>query len=285
NSARRDEINQLVNDFEYSTDQLKVRFENKQSTAADVRTILNRAALINNFLSNNRLDQRVTQDWRLLQTDLDLLARTYNINDWRWDDGSINTGGDVGAGSSLSEVELRQLARRINNRTTTFSRSFRLALNRSNINGTAQEDEASRHLIALENAASQLNTRGRQISQTEAREVLEHAAYFDPLLANNRFDVNAERDWTLLKQDLDQLASAYNIAGNWDNSPAQGGSAYGYDAQLTGTFRLDTSRSTDPRVAAENATRNLPSGQRQRVYDNLIARLEAPDTLALERRG
>ena len=247
--------------------------------------VLDRAAYINNFLLNNTLDTRVAQDWRLLQSDLDLLARAYYINDWRWDAGAINTGGDTGAGSRLSDVEMRQLARRINNRTTTFSRSFRLALNRSTINGTAQEDEASRHLIALENAATQLNNRSRQFSQTEARELLEHAAYFNPLLTNYRFDVNAERDWTLLKQDLDQLASAYDVAGYGDTTPAQGGIAYGQDAQLTGTFRLDTSRSTDPRVAAENATRSLPAGQRERVFDNLIARLEAPDTLALERRG
>jgi YMGG-like Gly-zipper len=89
----------------------------------------------------------------------------------------------------------------------------------------------------------------------------------------------------LLRQDLDRLASAYNVAWNWNTIPTPGGSGYGVDAELTGTYRLDTSRSTDPRTAAEEATRNLPPGQRQRVHDALIRRLEAPDTLALERRG
>lgn len=288
NTAREDEVDRLVTDFKYATDQLKTRFENRQSTAADVRALLDRAALINSFLLNNRLEARVAEDWRLLQADLDLLARAYYINDWRWNAGSIDTGSGTGVGNRSSDLQMRQLARRINNRTASFSRSFRLALNRSNINGTAEEDEASRHLIALEEATSQLNSRvsSRQFTQTEARNVLEHAGYLNSLLTNHQFDANAERDWTLLKEDLNQLASAYDIAWNWNTTPVQGGgTVYGQDAQLTGTFRLDTSRSTDPRVTAENATRNLPVGQRQRVYDNLIARLEAPDTLALERRG
>jgi hypothetical protein len=294
NTTREDEANRLVTDFKYATDQLKTRFENRQSTAADARTVLDRAASINSFVLNNSLEARVGQDWRLLQADLDLLARAYYINDWRWNAGNINTGSSVdtgtgtGVGNRLSDLQMRQLTRRINNRTATFSRSFRLALTRSNINGTAEKDEASRHLIALEEATNQLNNRvgSRQLTQTEARNVLEHAGYLNSVLTNYRFDANTGRDWTLLKEDLNQLASAYDIAWNWDTTPVQGGgNAYGEDAQLTGTYRLDTSRSTDPRTAAENATRNLPADQRQRVYDNLIARLEAPDTLAIERRG
>ncbi len=287
NNTAREEVNRLVTDFKYATDQLKTRFENRQSTAADVRAVLDRAALINSFLLNNPLDDRVAQDWRSLQGDLDLLARAYYINDWRWNAGSIDTGSGTGVGNRLNDFQMRQLARRINNRTATFSRSFRLALNRSNINATAEKDEASRHLIALEEATSQLNNRvsSRQFTQTEARNVLEHAAYINSLLTNHQFDASVEGDWTLLKEDLNQLASAYDIAWNWDTTPTQGGTTYGEDAQLTGTYRLDPSRSTDPRVAAENATRNLPVAQRQRIHDNLLARLEAPDTLALERRG
>jgi hypothetical protein len=35
----------------------------------------------------------------------------------------------------------------------------------------------------------------------------------------------------------------------------------------------------------DNATRNLPAAQRQRVYDSLLRRLDAPDVLAIDRRG
>ena len=119
NTAQKDEINRLVTDLDYSIDQLKARFESRQSTAADARAVLERAAQINRFLVANRLDTRVEQDWRLLQGDLDLLARAYYINDWRWNTGGIDTGAGTGTGVGypLSDAQLRQLARRINNGT------------------------------------------------------------------------------------------------------------------------------------------------------------------------
>ncbi|MGH9883171.1 MAG: hypothetical protein ACRD6N_17180, partial [Pyrinomonadaceae bacterium] len=110
-TAREDEINRLVTDFEYATDQLRTRFENRQSTAADVRVVLDRAAQINRFLINNPLDFRVDQEWRLVQADLDQLARAYYINDWRWSTGGIGSG----TGYGLSDSQLRQLVRRIQN--------------------------------------------------------------------------------------------------------------------------------------------------------------------------
>ncbi|MCA1574646.1 MAG: hypothetical protein LC770_08950 [Acidobacteria bacterium] len=289
NTAGEDEINRLVTDFEYATDQLKTRFENRQSTSTDARAVLEKAALINSFLLNNRLEIRVDQDWRLLQSDLDLLARAYYINDWRWNtDGSdTGTGTDTGVGYRLSDAQLRQLARRIDNRTDRFSRSLGIALNRSSINGTAEEDEASRNLSALESATNQLTNRinTRQFTESDVRNVLERAAVLNSLMANYDFDAIAERDWTMLRQDLDQLAGASNIAWNWNTGPLPGGPIYSADGELTGTYRLDTSRSDDVRQAADNATRSLPVSQRQRVYDSLIRRLDPPETLAIERRG
>ena len=289
NTAGEDEINRLVRDFEYATDQLKTRFENRQSTSTDARAVLEKAALINSFLLNNRLEIRVDEDWRLLQSDLDLLARAYYINDWRWNtDGfDTGTGTDTGVGYRLSDAQLRQLARRIDNRTDRFRRSLGIALNRSSINGTAEEDEASRNLIALESATNQLTNRinTRQFTESDVRNVLERAAVLNSLMANYDFDAIAERDWTMLRQDLDQLAGASNIAWNWNTGPPPGGPIYSADGELTGTYRLDTSRSADVRQAADNATRSLPVSQRQRVYDSLIRRLDPPETLAIERRG
>ncbi|CAN5754818.1 hypothetical protein BH18ACI4_BH18ACI4_17530 [soil metagenome] len=286
NTAREDEVNRFVTDFEYATDQLKTRFENRQSTSTDTRTVLEKASQINNFLLNNRLDTRVEQDWRLLQSDLDLLARAYYINDWRWSAGGVDTGTNPGNGYRLTDAQMSQLARRINNRTDRFSRSLRMALNRSNINGTSEENEASRNLIALESAANQLNRiNTRRFTEFDARNVLEPATVLNSLMANNEFDAVAERDWTMLKQDLDQLASASNIAWNWNNGPMPGKPIYSADGELTGTYRLDTSRSGDVRQVADNATRNLPASQRQRVYDSLIRRLDSPETIAIERRG
>ncbi len=55
-------------------------------------------------------------------------------------------------------------------------------------------------------------------------------------------------------------------------------------ACLTGTYRLNQSRSDDASNVAEIATRNL-SGNREQVRDNLVRRLEAPEVLSLDQRG
>jgi hypothetical protein len=56
-------------------------------------------------------------------------------------------------------------------------------------------------------------------------------------------------------------------------------------AKLNGTYRLDVTRSDDPRAIADRATRTLPISNRQRTLDSLTARLESPAALAIDRRG
>src|SRR4030095_6420319 len=54
---------------------------------------------------------------------------------------------------------------------------------------------------------------------------------------------------------------------------------------LTGTFRLNSSRSDNPRDKAQRATRNLRTDERQEVADQILERLESPEMLTIERRG
>jgi hypothetical protein len=66
---------------------------------------------------------------------------------------------------------------------------------------------------------------------------------------------------------------------------SQGSSRYGYsNNRLSGTWRLNSGRSDDPRRAAERATRNLDVNDRQRAQENLLRRLGAPEMLAIDRR-
>lgn len=285
-TAREDEINRLVSDFEFATDQLRTRFDGRQSTRADAQAVLEGSARINNFLINNRLDFRVNQDWRLLQADLDQLARAYYI-DWRWDTVGSGVGSGTGSNIDLNDFQTRQLLDQINNRTTSFSRTFRNQVNRRNVADQFTIDEANRHLSQFETAVMRLRNRAntRRATEADVREVLEHAGYLNTFMATHELGYGAENNWNMLRADLDRLVSASNVAWNWPSESTPGGPVFGGDAQITGTYSLDTSRSTDARRAAEDATRNLPEGQRQRAYDSLINRLEAPDVLAIERRG
>ncbi len=188
----------------------------------------------------------------------------------------------------MNERQARQLLGRIETRADRFSRSLENALDRSPMNGTAREDEVNRLLTDFEYATDQLRDRfnSNASSATDVEAVLQRAALLDAFMRHNRLANRAERDWTTLRRDLDQLARNYSVAWNWNNVPSPGGVfGTGFDARTTGTFRLDAARSDDPRAVAERATRGLNSNVRQRISDSLVRRLEAPDMFAVERRG
>lgn len=71
------------------------------------------------------------------------------------------------------------------------------------------------------------------------------------------------------------------VAANASLAMAQGG----YSRHLlTGTYQLDINQGDNPQRAAEQASRAVPPDQRQRTYQSLLARLEAPDQIAIDRQ-
>ncbi|HVF50297.1 MAG TPA: YMGG-like glycine zipper-containing protein, partial [Pyrinomonadaceae bacterium] len=146
----------------------------------------------------------------------------------------------------------------------------------------------------FETATDQLraNFNSRNAAAADVQRVLDQGARINNFLSRNALTPRVQNDWATVRTDLDALANAYNVSWDWQNTrggipPVGGGlgTAYGMDARLTGTFRLDPARSDNARTIAQNATRGLPYNERQRVYDALVARLESPDMLAIERRG
>jgi hypothetical protein len=73
----------------------------------------------------------------------------------------------------------------------------------------------------------------------------------------------------------------YDWRGDWFS----GGSRSYAANRLTGTYRLDQGRSDDPATTADRVTSNLPRGQQQRLRNAVMRRLEAPESLAIERDG
>ena len=84
-TRREDDINSFVKEFYKETKQLHENFDSHKSTANDVRTVLDRAAQIDQFIARNRLrnDREAQRDWAKLRTHLDELARVYSVS-WRW---------------------------------------------------------------------------------------------------------------------------------------------------------------------------------------------------------
>jgi hypothetical protein len=57
------------------------------------------------------------------------------------------------------------------------------------------------------------------------------------------------------------------------------------NSRLTGTWQLNVNRSDNARAVLERNTRTLDVNDRQRIQENMLRRLDAPRTIAIDRRG
>jgi len=183
---------------------------------------------------------------------------------------------------------VRQLILRIENRTDIFRNSLN-AQTQSRVYGSGTEN-LNNLVQDLETAVSQLRERfdRRQSTAADAQEVLNRAALIDRVISRNIRDSVVQRNWNNLRTELNQLARVYSLT--WPSiSQTDPNNPYpttGYtNNRLTGTYRLDPSRSDDPSQAADRATQSLPYGDRTRLRDQIAARLESPDQIAIELRG
>lgn len=284
NQYRVEDLNRLISDFEVSVNQLDRRLSTNRANSSDARAVLDRASSIDNFFVSNRIGSGTLREWQSLRTDLEQLADYYNLST-SWETGT-GTGSSTGGYNdyNLSDVQMRQLIQRLNTRAITFSRNLRLDLNRYSIGSS---DDIRSHLSEFESEIVQLRNRvnSRQSTSSDVRELLDHAAYLNTFVMDRQLSYQTENNWTTLRQTIDQLANAYNIAWNWSNVPGLPSNDTGRRADLTGTFRLNTSRGDDARQAVDAATRNLSAAERQRVYDSLLRRLDPPNMIAIDRRG
>jgi hypothetical protein len=290
NNYRVDDINRLIVDFENAANQLDRRLGSRRTSTADAQTLIDRGAEIDTFFANNRLGGGSRREWQAIRADLDQLANYYNLTP-RWSSGGISTG-DSGYNNNnnyqLSDYQMRQLIDRLNTRSAMFSRNLRQDLNRRSYGDRYSVDEVRRQLSDYESALVQLRNRvnSRQSSSSDARNVLDRAAFLNNFISDTRLSYQTENNWSSLRSDLDQLAGAYNIARNWSNPNVPGDDYSGSSRRdLNGTFRLNSSRGDDVRRAIDDATRSLSQAERQRIYDSLMRRFDSPQMLAIDRRG
>ncbi|HYE16165.1 MAG TPA: YMGG-like glycine zipper-containing protein [Pyrinomonadaceae bacterium] len=294
-----DNINQFMRNFEGATDRLRERFDRRASVAADVEFVLQQAVDINRFVMANRLTSRVRSDWALVRSDLEAVARAYNVvPNWNAQVGGYNGQSTYGRPTRINDRQVEVILTRVEQSADRFRRSLDNALDRTRYDGTRAEDNINQFVRNFESATDQLRSRfnSRNSAAADVENVLRQATYIDDFMTRHSLARRAENDWSLLKADLNQLATAYSVAWTWDarslpyggttaGTTTGSGSVFSPGGQLTGTYRLDVSRSDDARRITDEATRTLPFSERQRIADNIMRRLEAPEMLALERRG
>lgn len=284
NTNREDSISGYFADFETATDALRQRFDSRQVVNNEVTEVLNRAMVIDRFISANRLTNSAETQWRSLKADLTMLAGYYSVS-WNWNQQQPVTNPSYPS-YSVSDVQVRNLLTRIETKTDVYKRQLGNALDRSRIDDTRREDSISSYVVEFENATDRLSQKfdDRQSVSADVSEVLTRASYIDRFMINNTLSNNAETQWRSLRTDLNTLATYYRVSWNWNQTlPPFGGG--GLDNRLTGTYRLNVSQSDNVATVIDRSIGLYTTGQRDNMRRNLERRLGSPDMIAIQQNN
>lgn len=138
--------------------------------------------------------------------------------DWRRDRRDDDRYGR-GRLSDYDRRQLRDLARRIDDRSRDLQRDIDRALDRSRVNGTNREDRINDEARDFRDAAARFrNVAGDSNelnrSRDEARNLLDRASQMNRVLGRVRNDSRAQSDWSQLRSDLRRVADIYNLRFN-----------------------------------------------------------------------
>lgn len=222
---QEDAVMNYVTEFENSTDALKQNFDARNSVAADVEDVLNRAAFINAFMAQNRLTPAAQSQWNAVKADLNTLSSYYNVR-WAWSTRmptattTRTTARTTTSPYRVNDNAVQTLLARIETRTDSYKRALNNALDRSRIDDSNLEDSLMDYITEFENSTDRLKQRfdARESVDTDVQDVLSRAVFIDRFMRDNSLSVNSERLWNNLKADLNTLATYYNVSWDWNNT-------------------------------------------------------------------
>lgn len=114
-----------------------------------------------------------------------------------------------------TKTDVRDIVQRMERHSNDFRKHFEKALDRSALDDTDREDRLRRWTQDLEDMLDHLkDDQGKgQIRDMEQRvnTVLAIAAGINRIMLYRRFDADTDRDWQLLRSDLNALAITYDL--------------------------------------------------------------------------
>src|SRR5262245_36355164 len=183
-----------------------------------------------------------------------------------------------------SDQQINILLTRIESRTNTFRNGLNVALNQTSMSDSTLGHDINDAVRGFEESTNILRERFRDQRSISADvgNVLGRANRVDSLLRGIKLTARVNDNWREIRADLNQLARYYNINWRWYD---QGYNPARDSGSLTGTWRLDISRSDNIEQVISLAVRSLPPDQQRRVRFQLMRRMESPETIGIEQRG
>ncbi|HEV8428302.1 MAG TPA: hypothetical protein VGQ41_10420 [Pyrinomonadaceae bacterium] len=137
---------------------------------------------------------------------------------------SISQAQETGQPYRLSDKDVERILRRIEQQSDRFRSSLDAALDRSRFNGSNREDDINSFIKDFYEQTKHLRNRFDKHSSAspDVEAVLDRAARIDDFMSRNRLSSKAQDDWSTLKNNLDELATAYNVSWRWSGYSSAG---------------------------------------------------------------
>jgi hypothetical protein len=124
----------------------------------------------------------------------------------------------VGQPYRVSDREVEQTLKRIEQGSDRFRSSLDSALDKSPLDGTSREDEINAYVKQFYEATKILRDRfdDHKSTSQDVQIVLERADRIDGFLRREPLTSRALEDWTAVRANLDQLANVYDVRWGWN---------------------------------------------------------------------
>lgn len=125
--------------------------------------------------------------------------------------------GDRGyAANAYSKADVDRVIRRAEDRSDAFQRTVDSRLDHSRLNGSRAEDRINAQVKQLEKALDQLRSEFNRRSnwgdtRSNVERVIRESDQVNQIVRRSSFGPVIEREWSQLRNDLNTLASVYNL--------------------------------------------------------------------------
>jgi hypothetical protein len=272
--------------------------------------VLNRAMAVDRLMRNNTFSTRVQTEWTQIRTDLDTLAGYYNVtSNWNGTGVVVTPTAGMGGGwatnrYTATDRDMRTLINRLRYRSSSFRTTFNRWSGRRGFWGDSGTNNDVVQAVGDLNTA--LNAYSSSYNNSTARDldtILRSAATIDAFVrSSNNLNYNVSSQWGLIRSDINTLTGYYGMtnwdwrAPVWDNTAGYGdrdrgyGGGYGrgggFDAMITGTYRLNASRSDNVNeVIDRNLGTTYDANGRLQQHQWLERRMMSPEMIVVEKHG
>ncbi|HKY05198.1 MAG TPA: hypothetical protein VJQ56_09930 [Blastocatellia bacterium] len=179
------------------------RFENTHDQLAQVMLT---SEAINFALRDANLSAETNQAWSPVRADLNALAIAYGLRPLSWDR----------IGHRITKAQVDRFIKQVEEQADRVEEIFNRALDNSSINSTEREDSLNKRMDDVEDALDKLRrdfdkAETYEETRPQAAALLVAAEQINLLSRSVKLSGDAEREWGLLRERLNDLAGIYYL--------------------------------------------------------------------------